>query len=100
MERWLENRKIEAGHSSHMDMDMPGMLSGSQLDKLKTAKGKAFDRLFLRYMTQHHKGALQMVQESTDKGGGAETEIGQFMLHVDSDQGIEIKRMAELAEKL
>jgi uncharacterized protein (DUF305 family) len=100
MERWLESRKVEAGHSSHMDMDMPGMLSESQLDKLENAKGKAFDRLFLRYMTQHHTGAIQMVQEATNKGAGVESEIGQFMLHVDSDQGIEIQRMAELAKKL
>jgi uncharacterized protein (DUF305 family) len=100
MERWLENRKIEPGHAGHTDMDMPGMLSQSQLDKLENAKGKAFDRLFLRYMTQHHKGALQMVQEATDKGAGVESEIGQFMLHVDSDQSIEIKRMAELSAKL
>jgi uncharacterized protein (DUF305 family) len=83
-----------------MDMDMPGMLSQAQLDKLENAEGKAFDKLFLRSMTQHHKGALQMVQEATDKGAGVETEIGQFMLHVDSDQSIEIQRMAELAAKL
>ena len=60
----------------------------------------AFDRLFLRYMTQHHQGALTMVQQLVDDGGGGETEIGQFILHVDSDQSIEIQRMAELAGKL
>ena len=79
---------------------MPGMVNSRQLAKLKAAKGVEFDRLFLRYMTQHHQGALTMVQQLVDKGGGAESEIGQFILHVDSDQSIEIQRMAELAKKL
>ena len=35
--------------------------------KLKAAKGVEFDRLFLRYMTQHHQGALTMVQQLVDK---------------------------------
>ena len=51
-------------------------------------------------MTQHHEGAIQMVAELYNGGGGAEPEINQFALHVDSDQSIEIQRMAELAEKL
>ena len=49
-------------------------------------------------MTQHHQGALEMVQRLVDEGGGGETEIGQFILHVDADQAIEIQRMQELLE--
>ena len=75
----------------------PGCSPHEQLDELENAKGKAFDRLFLAYMTQHHEGAIQMVAELYNGGGGAEPEINQFALHVDSDQSIEIKRMAELA---
>jgi hypothetical protein len=41
-----------------------------------------------------------MVADLYNAGGGAETEINQFAMHVDSDQGIEIQRMAELAKKL
>ena len=74
---------------------MPGMLNSRQLDRLKTAKGREFDRLFLRYMTQHHRGALTMVASSRE-GGGAEAEIGAFTRHVDADQQIEIQRMREL----
>jgi uncharacterized protein (DUF305 family) len=55
---------------------------------------------FLRSMTQHHQGALTMVQELVDDGGGAEPEIEQFILHVDSDQSIEIAGMQQLLQGL
>ncbi len=100
MRGWLEKRGIDPGDHSHAHRAMPGMVNSRQLARLKQAKGKAFDALFLRYMTRHHQGALQMVQELVDTGGGAETEIGQFVLHVDADQSIEIKRMQQLLSKL
>ena len=99
MQQWLEKQGLNP-NEQHTDMDMPGMLSPEQLKELENAQGKDFDRLFLKYMTQHHQGALQMVADLYNAGGGAETEINQFAMHVDSDQGIEIQRMAELAEKL
>jgi uncharacterized protein (DUF305 family) len=100
MKKWLtdRNHKTEAEHADHAMM--PGMLTPEQLAQLKAAKGKAFDKLFLQFMTHHHEGALQMVQQLVFDGGGAETEIATFINHVDSDQGIEILRMAELAKKL
>lgn len=100
MRNWLKKRGVDPNDHSHKHRAMPGMVNSRQLAKLKDARGKAFDRLFLRYMTQHHQGALTMVQELYDKGGAQETEIGQFVLHVDADQSIEIKRMAELSAKL
>ena len=74
----------------------PGMLTSRQLGRLYNADGRRFDRLFLRFMTFHHQGALTMVQELREAGGGAETEIGVFTNHVEADQGIEIARMREL----
>jgi uncharacterized protein (DUF305 family) len=100
MRSWLEKRGVDPDDHSHRHRAMPGMVNARQLAKLKNARGKAFDRLFLRYMTQHHQGALTMVQELVDDGGGAEPEIEQFILHVDSDQSIEIARMAELLKTL
>ena len=37
-----------------------------------------------------------MVADLYNAGGGGESEIAQFAMHVDSDQGIEIQRMAEM----
>ena len=74
----------------------PGWSTRASSTKLKDAEGREFDQLFLRYMTQHHRGALTMVQQLEDEGGGGESEIGQFILHVDADQAIEIQRMQQL----
>ena len=100
-ERWLGDRGFDAGHEHDAARDpMPGMLSPAQLGRLKAAKGRAFDRLFLRYMTIHHQGALTMTRELVDAGGGAETEIGNFVRHVEADQQIEIERMQQVLAKL
>ena len=101
MRSWLEKHgQNPDDHSSHENMLMPGMLTPEQMDKLEAAKGKAFDRLFLKYMTQHHRGALTMVQDLVNEGGGVETEIEQFILHVDSDQSIEIARLRQMLSDL
>jgi uncharacterized protein (DUF305 family) len=108
MQQWLRDRGVEpskpgdhSGHDHGTGKGMPpGMLTSKQLGRLYNAKGRAFDRLFLRYMTYHHQGALQMVQELVADGGGAEPELGAFTRHVEADQGIEIARMADLLAEL
>jgi uncharacterized protein (DUF305 family) len=103
---WLQQRGFDAmEHMQHDGSDtdverMPGMLTDAQLERLKAASGRRFDRLFLRYMTQHHRGALTMVQQLQAAGGGAETEIGSFARHVEADQQIEIERMQQVLARL
>src|SRR5262249_11918239 len=99
MRNWLKANGVDPANHNHRHMAMPGMLNTRQLERLKGASGIAFDVLFLRYMTRHHQGALTMVQDLLDKGGGAEAEIGAFTRHVDSDQAIEIQRMQELLKQ-
>ena len=72
MQEWLRDRgqevpeiHIEDGHlmihgPAHA-MHMPGMLTDEQLDELRHARGRDFDRLFLEYMIMHHEGAVTMV---------------------------------------
>jgi uncharacterized protein (DUF305 family) len=98
MQRWLKDRGVDPLDHSHKHVRMPGMLSTAQLDRLRESRGRTFDRRFLTYMTQHHQGALTMVQDLLAQGGGAEAEIGSFTRHVDSDQQIEIQRMQKLLE--
>src|SRR2546429_8559180 len=38
-------------------MLMPGMLTPDQMTQLDAARGPEFDRRFLRFMIQHHRGA-------------------------------------------
>jgi uncharacterized protein (DUF305 family) len=99
-EKWLSDRGFDPGHGHGATEPMPGMLTQAQLDRLKAAHGKSFDRLFLRYMTQHHLGAITMVRDLYAEGGGTETEIGNFARHIESDQEIEIKRMQEVLAEL
>jgi uncharacterized protein (DUF305 family) len=97
---WLEARGVDPADHSHKHAAMPGMLNSRQLERLKRADGAPFDELFLRYMTIHHRGALTMVRQLLDDGGGAEPEIDAFTRHVDADQAIEIQRMQRLLKGL
>jgi uncharacterized protein (DUF305 family) len=108
IQRWLRARDIEprepGDHSGHDHGTgeglMPGMLTSKQLGRLYNADGRAFDRMFLRFMTHHHQGALTMVAELRAAGGGLESELDAFMREVDSDQSIEIGRMRDLSARL
>ena len=103
MKRWLAARGEPAApdmphtHGTHTPdhhMLMPGMLTAKQMNALKKAKGKEFDRLFLRGMIQHHNGALIMVKELFDTAGaGQDAELFNFASDVDSGQRAEIRVM-------
>ena len=88
-------------HNSSERILMPGMLTFEQMDALRKAKGKEFDRLFLTGMIQHHNGALVMVKELFDTAGaGQDAELFNFASDVDSGQRAEIRRMEKmLAER-
>jgi uncharacterized protein (DUF305 family) len=95
MVAWLEKRDEEptGAHSG----SMPGMLTPAELEAMRNATGREFNRLFLRGMMKHHRGALTMVSELYEQpGGGFEPEIDNFARHVVADQEIEIDRIETL----
>jgi len=113
MKRWL----ITRGQTTEMKMDMgnmnmggmnmsqpmlmPGMLIPQQMEALRNAKGKEFDRLFLEGMIQHHGGALTMVKDLYDHAGaGEDAELFTFTTDVDSGQRAEIRIMQSMLDKL
>ena len=102
MERYLTSRDEEPPDAEDHKNNhggrglMPGMVGHEELAKLAAADGRRFDRMFLEYMIRHHQGALTMVEQLRAKGGGVEPESDLFARHVDSDQNIEINRMAGL----
>ena len=108
MRRWLIARGQPAptvhrvhGHAHGIGQRlMPGMLSLADMDRLAAARGRAFDRLFLRSMIRHHEGALTMVSELYAGNNGAESEVDAFARHLDADQQIEIARLQELLAEL
>jgi len=80
MKEWLTARKQSVptiNPDGSVKMEMAGM-AGHLMD---------MDTI------QHHKGALTMVAELREAGGGKETNIGDFLNDVDNDQRMEIVRM-------
>jgi len=69
---------------------MPGMLTADQLAQLDRARGKEFDRLFLTFMIQHHKGAITMVNALFGTGAGEQEKVFRFASDVFADQSTEI----------
>jgi uncharacterized protein (DUF305 family) len=79
------------------DSLMPGMLSSAQLDTLDRARGENFDRLFLRYMMQHHRGAVSMVRQLfSTYGAGQDETIFKMATDINVDQTTEIARMQRM----
>ncbi len=111
MKHWLSVRHetIPEDHASHdmpgMDMGqmpmMPGMLTREQLAQLDAARGPEFDRLFLTFMIQHHKGALTMVDQLFGtKGAGEEETTFRLASDIYADQSTEIDRMNRMLAAL
>ncbi|NIY66918.1 DUF305 domain-containing protein [Streptomyces malaysiensis] len=83
-----------AAYKPHDGSLMPGMATNTQLDELRKAKGKAAEVLYLKLMTAHHKGgvdmakgAVELVKDSTEK------HLAQTMVQ---GQQSEIQLMADM----
>jgi uncharacterized protein (DUF305 family) len=86
-----------AGKPEAMNIKMAGMpesIKGMSHDKLASAKGEQFDRLFVDMMSQHHKGAIKMAQTADQKLEHAE--VKEFAAKVVDMQKKEIAHMAEM----
>jgi uncharacterized protein (DUF305 family) len=92
------------GHDHH-DMshhdDMPGMLTQDQLDHLATLSGTEFDRTFLKFMIEHHEGAVIMVQHLFDSdGAGNDREAFDLASDIHAEQVTEINLMHQMLEQI
>ncbi|HEY3747131.1 MAG TPA: DUF305 domain-containing protein [Gemmatimonadaceae bacterium] len=108
MQKWLRDRHQpvpEADpHGMMMNMNgmqhemlMPGMLTESQLKQLDEARSKDFDRLFLTFMIQHHRGAVTMVNDLFGTNGAAQDiTVYKMASDISADQTTEIERMQKM----
>ncbi len=64
VEAWRADTVPGMGDMNHGD----GMMTGTDMDRLKDASGDEASRLFLEQMIQHHEGAIQMAQAEVDAG--------------------------------
>ncbi len=82
-------------------MLMPGMLTPEQMSQLDGARGPEFDRLFLKLMIQHHRGAITMVEQLLHAPGAAQDgPVFRFAADVNADQTTEIDRMNRMLDAL
>ena len=112
MQAWLRDRGLEVPeihiadghlmiHGPEHAMHMPGMLSAEQLEELRHARGPDFDRLFLKYMIMHHKGAVTMVIDLFANDGAAQDDfVFKLASDIQADQSSEINRMELMLEAL
>jgi uncharacterized protein (DUF305 family) len=88
MQRWIPSDEMMAmGHS------MQGIVSPSDLAKLRAARGKKFDGLYLVGMTLHHQGAIAM---ATPLMKSMNPEVAALSKSIVSGQTAEIKEMRRI----
>jgi uncharacterized protein (DUF305 family) len=96
MKAWLKDAGAseDMGHEAH---GMGGMLDDEELSALAAATGKEFDTLWLTGMTEHHDGAIHMVQMIED---ASYMDIKAFGAKVITDQSTQIEQMKKMLAAL
>ena len=79
---------------SGMGGETGGMMSAQQMTDLGTAKGSAFDRMWLRMMVIHHQGAVAMAKVELTQG--ANPEAKQLAQAIIDSQSAEIAEMSSI----
>ncbi|MBB5967866.1 DUF305 domain-containing protein [Planomonospora venezuelensis] len=88
MTSWLESvGRAPGGHADHT-------VSQEQMNRLRTARGAAFDGLFLTLMIAHHEAALTMAR--AELRDGTDRAMRATAADVLSGQQVEISRMREV----
>lgn len=95
MTSWIKGsgQSMTSDHS----MGASGMLSPTQLAKLKSLKGRAFDKAFLMGMVEHHAGALQMVSWISTS---TRSDVKVLVANIKKAQSTEIAAMKKMITKL
>ena len=105
---WLDRKGIEVpsaaddpedfDHSAHGHSAMAGMLTGAQMDRLAHARGRTFDRLFLRRMIGHHAGAVEMAAVVAEEG--SDLTVAEMAADVWVTQSTEIDLMRDMLRSI
>ncbi|MFF5180789.1 DUF305 domain-containing protein [Micromonospora sp. NPDC000316] len=90
---WLQTRGLAADAPGHDHGTMRGMQSPEAIKQLAAARGADFDTLFVRMMTDHHEGAIQMATDLLKVG--SDLTLNEFANSVATEQAVEIHRMRQ-----
>ncbi|MFE4259953.1 DUF305 domain-containing protein [Streptomyces sp. NPDC056883] len=86
-----------AGAATKPGALMPGMATKEDLARLGSAEGRDAEVLYLRLMTEHHKGGVAMAQGCADAcGNPAERALAQGMVEA---QQSELQLMADMLKQ-
>lgn len=107
MAAWLREKGVDVpkaaedpsayDHGAHGHQPMVGMLTEQQMAELRTARGRAFDQLFLRSMIRHHRGAIEMADSVMREG--ADARVIEMANDVVASQSVEIALMQRLLKR-
>ena len=84
------------GHGGHTGG--AGMMSDADMTSLRSASGAEFDRMFLRMMIEHHKGAIEMAK--AEQANGKFQPAKDLARTIDETQAKEIAEMEQLQARV
>ncbi|MFE0427083.1 DUF305 domain-containing protein [Streptomyces sp. NPDC058953] len=95
---WMAGSGAHDGHTASTgDARMPGMATPAQLEKLGELNGEAAEIEYLRLMTAHHKGGVDMAEACVDLcSPGAQRQLADGMV---TGQQSELELMADLLKE-
>ena len=76
------------------DVDLPGMMSGDDMQALADAPDADFQDMWLEMMKKHHEGAIEMAK--TEQQDGRFPEATALAESIQTTQEAEIKKIDEL----
>jgi uncharacterized protein (DUF305 family) len=79
-------------------MSPPRMMSPQEMDQLRHAHGKAFDRMFLQMMIRHHQGAVEMAR--TELAHGVNPEAKRLARQIETSQTSEVSQMQQMLNRM
>uniref|UniRef100_A0AAU2VE28 DUF305 domain-containing protein n=1 Tax=Streptomyces sp. NBC_00003 TaxID=2903608 RepID=A0AAU2VE28_9ACTN len=83
---------------NHGSSGMAGMMSDRDMNDLKSAKGKAFDKKFAQLMIGHHQGAVTMAKG--EQKNGSNPDAKRLAGNVIAAQNAEIEQMNKIVDRL
>lgn len=98
LKTWGQPTAMAGGHNMPGMDTMPGQMSAEDMNKLKTASGVDFDRMFARMMIAHHNGAIQMARDVQKNGTSAE--VKRLAVQIEQAQTTEVGTLQAILDRL
>lgn len=98
LDEWGASATAGSDDGGHVMDDMPGSMSGADMDRLMGLSGGEFDREFLTMMISHHQGAVDMA--TTEQADGSNPDATTLAGQIITDQTAQIAEMRSLLRRV